>query len=219
MSKQQTRITLYSVVFVHGLFGDRQETWTKELGRHERTPDPDFDSLSQPHKNRPHSMKKWFSRNKDVIRQDHGASSEGGIANEGIQQPTSRPLKVFWPRDLLPRRFSNLRIFTWGYDVDIDHAFSGTSTATVFQHAANLLSDLSDVRVLKEAELRPLFFVAHSLGGIVVKDVSLRFLCSLLSTCILIFCDLQPLAPWLYYSHTHPCPTGILQTEETLTAT
>ena len=110
--------------------------------------------------------------------------------NEGIQQPISSPSGVFWPRDLLPRRFPDLRIFTWGYDVDIDHAFSGTSTATVFQHAANLLSDLSDVRVLSEAELRPLFFVAHSLGGIVVKDVSMPFSRSLLSSCVLIFCDL-----------------------------
>ena len=95
--------------------------------------------------------------------------------NENIQQPRSSPFEVFWPRDLLPSRFPDFRIFTWGYDVDIDHAFSGTSTATVFQHAANLLSDLSDVRVLSEAELRPLFFVAHSLGGIVVKDVSMPF--------------------------------------------
>ena len=190
MSKQQTQITLYSVVFVHGLFGDRQETWTKELGRHERTLDLDLDSSSQPHKNHPYSLKRLFSINKNVIRRDHGASSKGGIENEGIQQPTSTPIEVFWPRDLLPKRFPNFRIFTWGYDVDIDHVFSGTSTATVFQHAANLLSDLSDVRVLREAELRPLFFVAHSLGGIVVKDVSMPFPRSLISTCILIFCDL-----------------------------
>ena len=175
MPKYQTRITLYSVVFVHGLFGDRQETWTKELGRDEKPPDPGLDFSSQPHKNRPYSLKRLFSRNKDVIRRDHGASSKGGIANEGIQQPTSTPFEVFWPRDLLPRRFPNFRIFTWGYDVDIDHAFSGTSTATVYDNAANLLSDLSDVRVLREAELRPLFFVAHSLGGIVVKDVSMPF--------------------------------------------
>ena len=187
MSKEQRRITLHSVVFVHGLFGDRQETWTKELGRQERILDPDLDFSSQP---RRYSLRKLFSRNKDVIRRDHGTSSRGGITNESIQQSTSSPFEIFWPRDLLPRRFPHFRIFTWGYDVDIDHAFSGASTATVFQHAANLLSDLSDIRVLREAELRPLFFVAHSLGGIVVKDVSMPFSRSLLSTCILIFCDL-----------------------------
>lgn len=129
-------------------------------------------------------------RNKDVIRRDCGAFSEEGNANEGIQQPTSGPFEVFWPRDLLPRRFPEFRIFTWGYDVDIDHAFSGTSTATVYQHAANLLTDLSDVRTSSEAELRPLFFVAHSLGGIVVKDVSILSSCSSSSISIPILCDL-----------------------------
>ena len=183
------RITLYSVVFVHGLFGDRQQTWTKEIGRHERTPDPNLDASSQPQKDRPSSLRRLFARNKDVIRRDCAAFSEEGITNEGIQQPTSSPFEVFWPRDLLPKRFPEFRIFTWGYDVDIDHAFSGTSTATVFQHAANLLADLSDVR-MSEAEIRPLFFVAHSLGGIVVKDVSIPFSRSPSSTSIPISYDL-----------------------------
>lgn len=134
-----------------------------------------MDSPSQPRKNRASLVRKLFSRNKGDILSDSGTSSEESLASEGLQQPTFRPFEVFWPRDLLPRRFPDFRIFTWGYDVDIDHAFSGTSTATVFQHAANLLSDLSDVRISSEAESRPLFFVAHSLGGIVVKDVSLPF--------------------------------------------
>lgn len=79
--------------------------------------------------------------------------------------------EVFWPRDLLPQKLPDCRILTWGYDVDIDHALSSASTATVFQHANNLLSDLADVRILEEEKARPIIFVAHSLGGIVVKDV------------------------------------------------
>ena len=185
------QITLYSVVFVHGLFGDRQQTWTKKIGRHERTPDRNLDFTSQPRKDRPSSLRRLFAKNKDVIRGDRGAFSEEGIVNEGIQQPTSSPFEVFWPRDLLPTRFPDFRIFTWGYDVDIDHAFSGTSTATVYQHAANLLTDLSDVRTSTEAELRPLFFVAHSLGGIVVKDVSIPSSHSTSSIFIPILCDLS----------------------------
>ena len=174
-SRQQKPITLCSIVFVHGLFGDRQQTWTKKLERHERTPDSNLDSSSQPQKTRASLFRELFSRNKGVVPSDSKTSSEERLASEGLQQPTSSPFEVFWPRDLLPRRFPDFRIFTWGYDVDIDHVFSGTSTATVFQHAANLLSDLSDVRMSCEAELRPLFFVAHSLGGIIVKDVSIPF--------------------------------------------
>jgi hypothetical protein len=80
--------------------------------------------------------------------------------------------KIFWPADLLPQTLPGARIFTWGYDVDVDRAFSSASTATVFQHASALLSDLADVRMDETEKKRPIIFIAHSLGGIVVKDVS-----------------------------------------------
>ena len=166
-SKGYTRITLCSVIFVHGLFGDRQQTWTRKIGRHEKTLAPNLDTSSQPQKNHPTLLRKLFSKVQGVILSDSGTSFGEGPASKGLQKPASSPSEVFWPRDLLPGRFLNFRIFTWGYDVDIDHP-----SATVFQHAANLLSDLCDVRTPSEAESRPLFFVAHSLGGIVVKDVN-----------------------------------------------
>lgn len=48
--------------------------------------------------------------------------------------------------------------------------FSSSSHNSVFQHTKNLLHDLSDVRVTTAEKDVPLVFVAHSLGGIVVKD-------------------------------------------------
>ena len=106
----------------------------------------------------------------------NGASRDSGDVGDNQSKrketPTLFDSKTFWPQELLPIEHPNIRIFTWGYDVDIDHAFSGASTATVFQHAGNLLSDIADVRIPKEIQTRPLFFIAHSLGGIVVKDVS-----------------------------------------------
>ena len=111
-----------------------------------------------------------FKRSEPSTSGECEASEERGDGEdelEGLQLSD-----VFWPQDLLPTKLPNFRVLTWGYDVDIDHALSGASTATIFQHAGNLLSDLADARVSKEAEKRPLVFVAHSLGGIVVKDVS-----------------------------------------------
>ena len=74
--------------------------------------------------------------------------------------------KVFWPLDLLPGCLPDCRIYTWGYSVDI----SGGSTTTVFQHAKNLLSSVADTRMSTADRHRPIVWVAHSLGGIVVKD-------------------------------------------------
>jgi hypothetical protein len=62
------------------------------------------------------------------------------------------------------------RIFTWGYDVQIDHIFSSPSQASVFQHAETLLLDLATMRKTTSDKDKPIIFIAHSLGGIVVKD-------------------------------------------------
>ena len=77
---------------------------------------------------------------------------------------------IFWPRDLLPRAFPQARIVTWGYDVQIEGFLAAASQASIYHHAENLLSDLVMLRKLDAAKLKPLIFIAHSLGGIVVKD-------------------------------------------------
>lgn len=76
--------------------------------------------------------------------------------------------EVFWPRDLLPEKVPNARIMVWGYDSRIV-SLSKTSTATTFDHAETLLCDIVSLRGHTEQRI-PLIFVAHSLGGIIVKD-------------------------------------------------
>ena len=59
---------------------------------------------------------------------------------------------------------------TWGYDVQIEGFLAATSQASIYHHAENLLSDLVMLRKSDAAKHKPLIFIAHSLGGIVVKD-------------------------------------------------
>lgn len=75
---------------------------------------------------------------------------------------------VFWPRDLLPSLISDVRVLTWGYDADVD-GFGSRSQSTINQHAESLLSDIADQREVADHYKRPIAFVVHSLGGIVVK--------------------------------------------------
>ena len=77
---------------------------------------------------------------------------------------TWRDGEKLWLRDFLPAKIPYARILLFGYNSNV--AFE-TSIAGVREQAANLLNRLSLKR--GGAELRPIVFIAHSLGGIVVK--------------------------------------------------
>lgn len=137
-------------MLVHGLFGHPEKTWSLKTfsNASKRKPDDRNPSsgTSDETETESRSQKKRCKKDGD-LRQD-----------------------VFWPRDLLPRAFPQARIATWGYDVQIEGVSTATSQASLFHHSENLLSDLVMLRKSDAAKLKPLIFIAHSLGGIVVKD-------------------------------------------------
>ncbi|KAF7171952.1 hypothetical protein CNMCM5623_004227 [Aspergillus felis] len=78
---------------------------------------------------------------------------------------------VYWPKDLLPTDCPEARIMVWGYDTIITRGITAPANkGTIFSHARDLLYDLHRERPRD----RPLIFVAHSLGGIVVKEMLRR---------------------------------------------
>ena len=78
-----------------------------------------------------------------------------------------------WPKTLLASKLPNARILTFGYDADIVHFTKAAGQNTVRDHGKNLMSDLSMLRYQTKSTDRPIIFVAHSLGGLVSKTVSI----------------------------------------------
>ncbi|KAM5464488.1 hypothetical protein MauCBS54593_007003 [Microsporum audouinii] len=78
---------------------------------------------------------------------------------------------VFWPKDLLAKEpsISQARIATWGYETNLYQSpTSKTNQLGVVDHARNLVTNLQFWRTTDP--LRPLIFVVHSLGGLIVKQ-------------------------------------------------
>lgn len=125
---------------MHGLFGHPKNTWTSNVA----------------------DVQSTFGRQDDGINKS--AKKKARIDRKELFQ------EVFLPQDLLSEAFPRARIVTWGYDVQIEQAFNSTSKASIFQHAGTLLSDLAMLREKNIDALKPIIFISHSLGGIMVKD-------------------------------------------------
>ena len=144
------------VCFVHGLAGHPLKTWLKPSGNLVTGQA----EVQQQQKSGSSGLKKLFGRSKtpSTPQLEAAGTGKGG---------------TYWPLDLVAGDFENVRVLTYGYDSHPSHFYTGRTTRmTISQHAQQLLQAVTDVR--GECRGRPMIFVAHSLGGILVKDAILR---------------------------------------------
>ncbi|EQB57904.1 hypothetical protein CGLO_01914 [Colletotrichum gloeosporioides Cg-14] len=93
----------------------------------------------------------------------HGMNLKG---NSGHAENTwTHENGVNWLRSLLPRRLPFARILAFQYNAKVS---SGSSIAGVKAQSINLLNCLKNARKMNET--RPMIFIAHSLGGVIVKE-------------------------------------------------
>jgi hypothetical protein len=163
---------------VHGLRGNPQTTWSKSRSS-ART------SQSYAHK----SKSNWFRRNWGSQTQNkHQLNAPGSTSAPPPLQaisagnnttytsalPTPSPVpssssstEFCWPRDGLSKKLPNVQILLYGYEADMIGPLQSRSQNTITTHGNNFLIALER----KLPKNVPLIFVAHSLGGILVKDV------------------------------------------------
>ncbi|GAB1317666.1 hypothetical protein MFIFM68171_07876 [Madurella fahalii] len=140
------------IVFIHGFTGHPERTWTsKKANTRQRNNDRIAgESVEPPPK----------------IRKLNPFSSSHLDKGDAIPA-------TYWPRDLVPPTIPSARVVTYGYDTHIRHwAGPSVNRNTVYDISWDLLVALEFERRTKPS--RPVLFVVHSLGGIIVKEMLRR---------------------------------------------
>ncbi|KAF2275977.1 uncharacterized protein EI97DRAFT_419713 [Westerdykella ornata] len=153
---------IVDVVFVHGLQGHPRKTWCsdptpqgKQKDRLSQSDVPQRGKLRVPS---PFRFLRHRRKGSDRDEEDNDKAGQG----EG----------VFWPEDLLKADCPRARIMTFGYNTHITQGFHAANQNNLFAHARDLLYALEGKR--RQSPNRALIFLAHSLGGILVKEVLRR---------------------------------------------
>ena len=82
-------------------------------------------------------------------------------------------IATYWPRDLIPLVIPNARVLTYGYDTHIKHKLGTRENGhTIYDIAWDFLIALEAERRMEPS--RPIYFIVHSLGGIIVKEMLRR---------------------------------------------
>ncbi|CAI7665531.1 unnamed protein product [Penicillium glandicola] len=155
------------VVFVHGLQGHPRKTWTYYPSSPSAPASLPSSEVGKKSKPRGLSRLLGHTRKRSETPADAGSSSTGQGEENGAQ--TSG---IFWPGDLLKEDLPQARIMTFGYNTNVQQGYHAVNQGNIFSHARNLLYEIEAKR--RKDPARRLIFVAHSLGGILVKEALRR---------------------------------------------
>lgn len=98
----------------------------------------------------------------------------GHNGNE-FEWPTqaSKTSNIFWPRDFLPSDLPHTRIMSYGYAAESNYLGLTSPKLHINELSIDLVECLTLRREITNTKGRPIVFVAHSLGGLVIKNAFL----------------------------------------------
>ncbi|KAK4234896.1 Inversin, partial [Achaetomium macrosporum] len=177
------------LVFVHGFNGHPKDTWTLKVKEQSKNrakrhgQDDEIGDVARPSKRpklpffgrRPSPLHSTVTSAPASLGPSRTPTADGTNGRDQAGSEGQRLKEVYWPADLACQTIPNSRILTYGYDAKVRHWLKGqVSKKTVYDHAWDMLCSLEAFRRDPNEERRPIVFIAHSLGGIVVKEALRR---------------------------------------------
>ncbi|KAK4222399.1 hypothetical protein QBC38DRAFT_519237 [Podospora fimiseda] len=173
------------IILVHGIGGHPVRSWkcfdegqspvspitaTSLRGNRLRKAPPPISGLRRTH-SEPVLVKDPSLRSRNLLRKASFKSSSRLKLPDSDQGDAVDKVDVYWPLDFLPASCPTARILTWGYHTLVVDKKPLRLQGDIFAHAHELLLELASMRATLGEKARPVVFVAHSTGGVVVKEV------------------------------------------------
>ncbi|CRK16433.1 hypothetical protein BN1708_011771 [Verticillium longisporum] len=96
-----------------------------------------------------------------------------GLNGNPTRTWTAKDSAVYWPVDLLPNTLgpdAPVDVLVYGYNADTTSTSERSASDNyIYEHAQTLVTDLTSYRGTRGTATRPIIWVAHSLGGILLK--------------------------------------------------
>ncbi|KAF8535670.1 hypothetical protein BDD12DRAFT_983186 [Trichophaea hybrida] len=91
-----------------------------------------------------------------------------GMAGHAYGSWRNRESCRMWLKDFLPHDIQHIRVMSYGYNTNLVRS---TVDDTILDYRRHFIEQLENARSSPEEKTRPIFFIGHSLGGILISQV------------------------------------------------